>query len=268
MLKTLQRYKSDNALAYSKSGAGLPIVLVHGVGLRAESWAAQIEMLSQTHTVYAVDMPGHGESLLLEDCAGLEAYVDAIANWIKAEINQPVIMMGHSMGSMIALNFAMRYSKFCTGVVALNSVYRRTAAAKSAVQQRALQMLENPESVTADAPITRWFTNTADDYEQQMAELCRQWLNNAPKVGYAKAYTIFSSNDGPRDEDLAALNVPTLFATGDGDSNSSPEMSQQMSSLCQKGSFAVIKNARHMVQMTHPQQVNQLLQAFVVRCEN
>lgn len=266
--KTLQRYKTDNGLAYSKTGEGSPVVLIHGVGLRAESWQSQIEMLSKSHSVYAVDMPGHGESELLEDSAGLEDYVDTIAAWIKSEIKQPVIMMGHSMGSMIALNFATRYASTCVGVVALNSVYRRTAAAKTAVQQRALQMLEHPESVTADAPIARWFTNTDDEFEQQMAALCRHWLNIAPKLGYARAYTIFSQNDGPTDQALAQLNVPILFVTGDGDSNSSPEMSEKMSALCPSGSFAVIENARHMVQMTHPQQMKQLLQEFVARCAN
>ncbi len=266
-LKTQQRYKSANGLAYFKTGTGAPIVLIHGVGLRAEAWLNQVPVLSQQHTVYAIDMPGHGESALLaQDDAGLEEYVDAIADWIKTEIEEPVIMVGHSMGSMIALNFAIRYKALCAGVAALNSVYRRTPQAKQAVQQRALDMLENPALDKVTTPVLRWFNQNPQGFEKQMAELCKQWLLAAPATGYARAYQIFSQNDGPRDEELAALDIPLIFITGDGDSNSSGQMSERMAALCANGSYAVIAESRHMVPMTHPEEINPLLAEFVQQC--
>ncbi len=267
ILKTRQRYKSDNGLAYIKSGSGSPIVLIHGVGLRAEAWLNQVPLLSQQHTVYAVDMPGHGESdLLANRDAGLDEYVDAIATWIKNEINAPVIMMGHSMGSMIALNFAIRYSDICSGVAALNSVYRRTFQAKQAVQQRALEMVSNTAVDNVTTPILRWFSKHPRGFEKQMADLCEQWLLAAPATGYARAYQIFSQNDGPEDDALKGLEMPAIFITGDGDANSSGHMSQCMAELCPNGRYAVIENSRHMVQMTHPDEVNQLLAEFVQQC--
>lgn len=38
----------------------MPVVLIHGVGLQSVAWHPQIAALSQTHSVIAVDMPGHG----------------------------------------------------------------------------------------------------------------------------------------------------------------------------------------------------------------
>lgn len=264
---TQQRYKSDNGIAYFKSGSGAPLVLIHGVGLRAEAWLNQVPVLSQHHTVYAIDMPGHGESdLLVEDDAGLDEYVDAIAAWIKTEIKEPVIMMGHSMGSMIALNFGIRYKAICTGVAALNSVYRRTPQAEQAVQQRALDMVKNPALDKVTTPIIRWFNQDPQGFEKQMADLCQQWLLAAPAAGYARAYQIFSRNDGPKDEELAALEIPVIFITGDGDTNSSGEMSERMAEICPNGSYAVIENSRHMVPMTHPDEINQLLAEFIKQC--
>ena len=265
--KTLQRFKASNGLAYHKTGSGPPIVLVHGVGLRAESWVQQIPTLSNTHTVYAVDMPGHGESQLLADSqAGLTDYVDAIADWIVSEIKTPVIIIGHSMGSMIAINFASRYTNWCLGLVALNSVYRRTNQAKLAVAQRAKDILDNPNSLKADAPIKRWFKQDSDAEEQALARLCRQWLMDAPRQGYARAYNIFSLNDGPENSTLENIQVPALFITGDGDTNSSGPMSQKMAALCRRGSYAVIEDSRHMAQMTHASEINQLLVEFVNQC--
>ncbi|WP_417228014.1 alpha/beta fold hydrolase [Amphritea sp.] len=266
-LKTQQRFKSETGLAYLKTGVGSPIVLIHGVGLRAEAWLNQVPVLSEHHTVYAIDMPGHGESDLLADAdAGLDEYVDLIATWIQAEIKEPVIMMGHSMGSMIALNFAARYSGICSGVAALNSVYRRSPQAKQAVQQRALDMIENPVLSNVTTPISRWFDDNAKGFEKQMASLCEQWLLAAPAKGYARAYQIFSQNDGPKDEALASLEMPAIFITGDGDANSSGDMSKRMAAICPNGHYAVIEHSRHMVQMTHPDEVNQLLVKFVKQC--
>ena len=266
--KTQHRYKSDNGLAYIKSGSGAPIVLIHGVGLRAEAWLNQAPMLSQHHTVYSIDMPGHGESdLLSQDDAGLDEYVDTIAAWIKTNIKEPVIMMGHSLGSMIALNFAIRYKPLCAGVAALNSVYRRSPQAAQEVQERAQDMVDNPALDKVSTPILRWFNQNPQGFEKQMADLCAQWLLAAPATGYARAYKIFSQNDGPIDEALTELGMPVTFITGDGDTNSSGQMSERMAALCPNGSYAVIKNSRHMVQMTHPDEINPLLAKFVKQCD-
>jgi flavin reductase (DIM6/NTAB) family NADH-FMN oxidoreductase RutF/pimeloyl-ACP methyl ester carboxylesterase len=266
--KILPRYKSSNGLTYSKSGSGEPIVLVHGVGLRAEAWLEQISELNKTNTVYAVDMPGHGESeLLINKNAGLEDYVDVIAAWIKTEIAAPVIMLGHSMGSMIALSFASRYSELCMGVAALNSVYRRSEAAKQSVQQRAKSMINNPNLDRVNAPMKRWFKPDSSAFEESMAKRCKDWLESAPAEGYARAYVIFSENDGADDKTLANITVPVTFITGDEDNNSSPLMSQQMAAICPNASNVVIPNSGHMLQITHPKALNNLLVPFVERCK-
>ena len=67
MLKTLQKSKSPNGIAFFKIGSGHPIIFIHGLGLRAECWFHQIEELKKNHTVYTIDMPGHGKSDLLKD---------------------------------------------------------------------------------------------------------------------------------------------------------------------------------------------------------
>ncbi|MFT6913876.1 MAG: pimeloyl-ACP methyl ester carboxylesterase [Motiliproteus sp.] len=266
-LTTQRRYKSANGLAYIQTGSGAPLVLVHGVGLRAEAWLNQVPLLSQQHSVYAIDMPGHGNSDLLDqEDAGLDEYVDAIAAWITTEIREPVIMIGHSMGSMIALNLAMRYPALCAGVAALNSVYRRTPEAAQAVQQRARDMLKIPEFDQVTTPVLRWFRQDPQGVEKQMAELCAGWLLTAPTTGYARAYQIFSRNDGPQDAALTALKIPIIFITGECDSNSSGQMSERMAALCPYGRYAVIADSRHMLPMTHPEDVNPLLADFIQQC--
>ena len=52
--------RKEAGIAYYRGGEGAPVMLLHGVGLRLESWHRQIAALQPRCAVYAPDMPGHG----------------------------------------------------------------------------------------------------------------------------------------------------------------------------------------------------------------
>ncbi len=264
--KIPQRFKSSQGLAYVKVGTGPSLVLIHGVGLRLDAWLNQLDELAQHFTVYAVDMPGHGESDLFPSCGDIAGYTDVIAQWIDSDVSTPVVIAGHSMGSMIALNFAIRYGANCAGVVALNSVFRRSQEAKKAVQSRVEQMKHNITAENVTAPIQRWFDFPLQGADVRHAELCGEWLSKASLEGYRQAYEVFCFNDGPATEDLTSLAVPALFSTGRGDPNSTAEMSEAMATLCPHGQSYIIEEARHMAPMTHSDELNPIIIKFGQKC--
>src|SRR5215213_11352115 len=70
--------------AYTRTGYGTPVVLIHGVGLQGTIWKPQVEALRASHDVIAVDMPGHGGSSLPPANATLSHYADAILALLDA----------------------------------------------------------------------------------------------------------------------------------------------------------------------------------------
>ena len=63
MLQILPRSRTPSGAAYLDRGrGGETVVLIHGVGMRIEAWAPQIERLADSFRVVAVDLPGHGLS--------------------------------------------------------------------------------------------------------------------------------------------------------------------------------------------------------------
>ncbi|MFD1807175.1 alpha/beta fold hydrolase [Gemmobacter lanyuensis] len=62
MMSRTLRLSDGASVRVIEAGTGAPVLLIHGVGMRAEAWGPQIATLSATHRVLAVDMPGHGES--------------------------------------------------------------------------------------------------------------------------------------------------------------------------------------------------------------
>jgi pimeloyl-ACP methyl ester carboxylesterase len=232
--------------------------LLHGVGLRAEAWNAQADALVQAgFNVVAPDMLGHGESDYAPIPATLADYVAPVAE----QINQPVIVVGHSMGAMMALELAAECANHVQGVVALNAIYQRSAEASAAVRARADALDGKTMADPADT-LKRWFGAVSSS----QADACREWLMTVDPAAYKSAYTVFANSDGPSVELLRGLTCPALFITGAQEPNSTPEMSRQMAALAPKGRSEVIAGAAHMMPMTHASAVNACVVKFAKEC--
>lgn len=261
----LPRFKSDSGIAYHHTGDsnGIPVVLIHGVGLRSESWYQQISGLENDYEVFAVDMPGHGESQTIDaESPGLSDFTGILAGFIKTVVARPAVIIGHSMGALLALSLAKNHPTLCLGVVAMNAIYQRSDEARVAVLARAKNLRETPQS-DPTAPVKRWFDDTPSAQDKIHAALCSDWLKAANLKGYADAYTVFSEEDGLAEADLQALKLPCLFMTGELDANSSPAMSQAMSQLVNQADAVIIKGSRHMTPLTHAAEVNPALLGFL-----
>jgi len=263
-LKILQRSKSKHGIAYHKIGSGPPLVLIHGVGLRAESWGAQIAYFKSRFTVYALDLPGHGESdgLQISD-PDVQAYTDKITDFINEDIGQPSIICGHSLGALIALDLHQRYPKACAAIAAISTIYERGDEAFKAVKARAKYIKDNPDLDLAISPITRWF----EDINSAQACHCRDMIESNSAAGYSAGYGAFANNRGASADGIKSSNVPLLFLTGESDYNSTPAMSEALASLSETAHTAIIKEARHMVLLTHSKETNTALDAFVKKAQ-
>jgi (E)-2-((N-methylformamido)methylene)succinate hydrolase len=253
MIWTTRPRSEFGALRAIDAGEGPTVLLIHGVGLRAEAWNAQIDALVGRFRVVAIDMPGHGQSLLSEEIQSLSGYTDAIADGL----DEPAFVIGHSMGAMIALDIAVRYPHLVGGVSALNAIFQRDQSALAAVQARA-KILDRATVVDPSATLARWFGDTPS----LEREACGAWLTGVDPVAYRKAYRIFAHENGPKPSALAKLGCPALFLTGRDEPNSTPEMTQAMADLAPHGSAQIIENASHMMPMTHAVDVNAALLTF------
>ncbi len=249
---TLPRSKPAN-MAYVQRGVGPHVLLIHGVGLRAEAWAAQIASLSSSYQVTACDLPGHGQSEALEiERPNLSDYTDAVAQLIT----EPTVVIGHSMGAMIAFECASHRNVI--GVAALNAIFERTPQAHEAVRNRA-ETLSDTQSSDPTGTLQRWFS----DLTTPEAQACEDWLGQVSPRAYKKAYTVFAAENGPSRDGLRQMTHPALFITGADEPNSTPDMSRTMANLCPNGQAIILEGAAHMMPMTHAQQVNDHLIEFI-----
>jgi (E)-2-((N-methylformamido)methylene)succinate hydrolase len=232
------------------AGDGPLVVLVHGVGLRAEAWNRQIDVLATRHRVLAVDLPGHGDSPVLNHQMGLSGYTEAIVG----SLDEPALVVGHSMGAMVALDMVSRYPDHVHGIAALNAIHQRSSQAQLAVHARAAE-LDGECRIDPSRTLERWFAN------QESAErsACQKWLTQMDPRAYRMAYQVFANENGPSDQVLSAISCPAMFVTGSEEPNSTPAMSHRMADLAPHGHAKVLNGAAHMMPMTHADEVSALL---------
>ncbi|HYM99749.1 MAG TPA: acetoin dehydrogenase dihydrolipoyllysine-residue acetyltransferase subunit, partial [Aestuariivirgaceae bacterium] len=89
------------------SAEGVPIILVHGYGADLNSWMFNQPQLAESHTTYALDLPGHGESDKKLAEGSLREFADAVAGFMDALQIERAHLVGQSLGGGIVLQFAV-----------------------------------------------------------------------------------------------------------------------------------------------------------------
>ena len=87
--------------------AGDPVVLLHGFGGDLNNWLFNTEKLAERRRVYALDLPGHGESSKDVGAGDLAAFAAALGGFLDAVDAARAHLVGHSMGGAIALTYAL-----------------------------------------------------------------------------------------------------------------------------------------------------------------
>ena len=93
--------------------AGSPVVFCHGLFGQGKNWTQAAKALSADHRVVLLDMPNHGRSPWTETFDFLE-----LADLVAAELgDEPVALVGHSMGGKIAMCLALRHPELVERLV-------------------------------------------------------------------------------------------------------------------------------------------------------
>ena len=134
------------SIAYERNGSGDALVLIHGLGSSRRVWDAPLPLLTRERDVIAVDLPGFGESPMLDGTPTVEALADAIEGMFRdLGLDRPAVG-GNSLGGWIALELARRGS--VSSAVALspagfwNSAEMRMATASLKVSRSAATVAE------------------------------------------------------------------------------------------------------------------------------
>jgi len=111
---------------YVQQGEGSPVIMIHGIAASLHDWDDLIpELAKNGYASYALDLLGHGDSPKPDSRAyHIDWLFEHFLNWMKSlHLTQPAILVGHSLGGYIALEYARRVSAWTRGLVLVNPLY-------------------------------------------------------------------------------------------------------------------------------------------------
>jgi pimeloyl-ACP methyl ester carboxylesterase len=108
---------------YEVSGAGDPLIVLHGAYMNIPSMGAIIPTLAQTHKVYAVELQGHGRTTDINRPITYQNLADDVAGFMDAVGLTKADVFGYSMGAIAGLQLAIRHPQKVNRLVAASVAY-------------------------------------------------------------------------------------------------------------------------------------------------
>jgi pimeloyl-ACP methyl ester carboxylesterase len=238
-----------------------PLVFIHGVGLDHRMWDSQITSLNN-HSIITYDLLGHGKTPYNKKEISLNDFSNQLDYLLKFLKIDKINLIGFSLGSLIALDFASKFQDKLKSLTVIGTTYKRTT------EQRAL-VIERFEQAKLNKPISkqalkRWFT---DEYLNNHPEIYDHFIKIMTKDGddhlnFLKAYKLFAYHQDNIDM-IKNIKTKSLVMTGSSDSGSTVEMSKFLSDDLINSSFIEINNAKHLCSIECADDVNINLKNFI-----
>ena len=130
----------NNRIVYAVEGAGKPVMLVHGFGEDSSVWVNQIPFLKDHFQLIIPDLPGSGESAMVDDMS-MEGMAEVLKAVADKETNELFTLIGHSMGGYITLAFAEKYSNRLNGFGLFHSTAFADSEEKKATRQKGIEFI-------------------------------------------------------------------------------------------------------------------------------
>jgi len=260
-------YTKDGTAFKSYGDQPSPLIFIHGVGMRGDVWSPQVEYFSNDYQVITYDFLGHGESHLPPEEPVLDDYVEQLNNLLKHLNLSLISLVGHSMGALISVAFALKHPDKVKALVLINIAFNRSEEAQKGVLNRANQILQTNKILNIEQTLERWFKNKTSADDLKKIDKIRNWLANTSPQGYGRTYRLFALSDKVFLNKLSRLRPPVLYLTGDEDPNSTPAMSQQMAEETPNGSSNSLTGEAHMMSYIAANKVNPIIEQFFMEAK-
>ena len=253
---------SGTFYVFNKKEQSIPIVFIHGVGLTYEIWQPQLDFFKD-YSNLSYDILGHGKSSLTKQNISFDDFSEQLIDLIDELKIEKIHLVGFSIGSLIARNFATKYSNRLQSLILLGSIYKRSEQQQKIVNERFNQAKK--ELKLSRQALKRWFTDKYLENNPNTYEKISSILSKNNMANFLKVYELFVRHKN--DEDFEKIQTKTLVMTGEHDMGSTIEMSQQLNNIIKDSELKIIKDGKHLCGIECADEVNLAIKNFVNKNE-
>ena len=256
-------------LAYVKAGEGPPIVFLHGIPTSSFMWRHVIKVLAQTHTCYALDLLGYGDSdKPIEGDLSVAAQARYLKAWTDLESLPAFHLIGHDIGGGVAQQFAIAFAGMVKSLVLVDSV------CYDSWPEPAIARLKEPHwDTTLRArdlrPGFRRALETGLVHKERLSDEVVEgyvgpFLAQAGRQAYLRCARALDSKDTL---DIAArveaIDIPALVLWGKQDPYQKLEYGQRLAKSMRHASLSVCEDGGHFLPEDCPDWVAEQIVRFI-----
>jgi pimeloyl-ACP methyl ester carboxylesterase len=242
---------------YDDVGIGAPpLLFLHPWSGDRTFFAPQLDHFRGAHRCVAVDLRGHGESETASAGYAMADLADDVAAVMAHLDVPPAVVIGHSMGAIVAVHLAARHANRVLGVVDLDSPILPPAGFAELVPPL-LDGMRSPAFREVTLRFQSQFVGFADDPDRR-DEVLAALVRGHQAVKVATLEHVFGDD---HEAVLRQVTVPLLYV-GSGGGFTDVE---RLGVACPTAVTEQLSGSGHLVQLEVPEQVNAVIEAFLTR---
>ncbi|MFM0483096.1 alpha/beta fold hydrolase [Paraburkholderia strydomiana] len=239
-----QRVLSYREADGAATNDALPLVLLHGIGSGAASWVQQLEALGANRRVLAWDAPGYGMSTPVAPESPVAAdYASVLTEWLDALHIERCVLVGHSLGAIIAGAFAAVHPQRVSGLLLLSPAGGYGAACAEVRETKRDQRLAMLNELGPQGLADKRSANMLSSHASDEARTWVRWnMSRVIARGYAQATHLLANADLAAD--LARFKGRVNVAVGADDTITTPAACERLA-LVAGTQLQVVPRAGH-----------------------
>lgn len=261
-----------------------PILWLHGFGSSLQQWRYNLDPISARHTVYAMDFLGFGGSEKAAVSYGVDLWVAQVRDFWQTWIQRPIVLVGHSLGALVALRVATLYPDMVERLVLVTLPAARQELLPGFANTLAMSMerlfaspllLKPLFQVLRRPPVIRRVLQSVYHRREAVTdEVIELFCTPPTDRGAARAFCYLAKSRtnpsfSPRTQSLLIhLQVPTLMLWGDRDRVIPISWGRQIAPSNSHIELTEVPDAGHCLYDEHPETVNQLIADWLARSQH
>ncbi|HPX33765.1 MAG TPA: alpha/beta hydrolase [Bacteroidales bacterium] len=257
----------NKAIYYKLDGDGYPLVILHGFMGSSMAWNYFASQLKETFKVIRVDLPGHGKTPTIDKVHTMELMAEAVKTVLDHLNVKKCLMIGHSMGGYVTLEYAKQYPEMLKGIVLFHSHAAADTEESKENRRRNIAIVKLNKKGFVKQFIPDLFAEINVVKLHDEIEMLWNIADKTSAQGIVAALYGMKERTGKLDL-LLNINIPVLFIAGKEDSRIPVQNVLAQAILPRHSEVLVLADVGHMGFLEAPGETLRMIHSFASKVFN
>jgi pimeloyl-ACP methyl ester carboxylesterase len=248
--------------AFTVTGSGPPLIMVHGIGARRAGWQGLVDRLKGDFLCVTYDLRGHGGSPVPPPPYTLDDMVDDLEA-VRARLGlERTHIIGHSLGGMIGPAYARRYPSRVMSLGLLSTAAFRTEDDRAKVNAVIAAIERDGIDAVLPTLVGRWYSDAFAAARPDAVQARLLQVKDTPLEVFLSVFRIYAGTEmAPW---LHEIKAPALVLTGELDGGCNPRLNRQIAEALPRSKLVILDGLKHSILIEAPERVAEPVRDFLM----